>query len=222
MDGWPRLRDVPGMSAQDLARERLGEVAAELAPDLGPERVEALWELVRHLDAWAGRINLTGHKGPREIVERLVADALALAGRVPACGTLVDVGSGAGFPGLPIAVARPELRVTLLEPRQKRHHFQRAACRAIPYLAEVEPLLGRSGETPARPHGAAIAQALAQPDRAVSWLRDWVEPGGWLLLAGGEVPPSPSPLPPDVAAVRVEEYRVCGVPRSLWVGERLG
>ena len=178
----------------------------------------ALADLVQ---AWSPRIQLTGYRTPEAVVQRLVLDAAALLARVPECASLADLGSGAGFPGLPAAILRPGCAVTLVEARERRHHFQRAAVRQLG-LANARPLLGRAETLEAQPHAAVVAQAIAAPTRALRWMLRWAAPGGLLLLPGGAAPP----VVPAIRGVAFEAhwpYRVpCGGPeRSLWVGRRL-
>jgi 16S rRNA (guanine527-N7)-methyltransferase len=134
--------------------------------------------------------------------------------------SLVDLGSGAGFPGLPLAVVRPSCRVLLVEAREKRHHFQRAAIRELS-LSNVEALRGRAESLAPRPAAAVVAQAVAEPSRALLWMLPWVEIGGWLALPGGERAPQVE-LPPAVTRERLVEYVVPGggPRRTLWLGRR--
>jgi len=153
-------------------------------------------------------------------VARLILDAAALAVHLPQVPSLVDLGSGAGFPGLPIAVLRPECALLLVEAREKRHHFQRAALRDLK-LSNVETAWGRAEQIEPQPKAAVIAQAVAEPARALGWMIRWAEIGGWLALPGGEQPPE---IPPhsSVTPERVVAYTVpCGGPsRTLWLGRR--
>lgn len=148
-------------------------------------------------------------------------DAAALAQHLPAVPSLVDLGSGAGFPGLPIAVLRSECSVLLVEAREKRHHFQRAAVREL-RLANAQTLLGRAEQLEPRPRAVVIAQAIAEPSLALRWMLPWAEVGGWLALPGGEEPPEIAP-DPSIALERVARYRVPGggPARTLWLGRRL-
>lgn len=196
----------------------LAEGLTEVGFDARPAQRDPLVTLSELLAVWGQRINLTGHRTPEEILRRLVLDAAALSRQLPPLRSLADVGSGAGFPGLPLAVLDPELRVTLVEVRARRHHFQRAAIRALG-LENAIAVLGRAEEIEARPHEAAIAQALAKPALAVARLLPWVEPGGWILLPGGESPPE-VPARPGVEHVRSVAYQVPldGPRRTLWLG----
>jgi len=183
-----------------------------------PQRL-ALIELARLVDQWGSRINLTGHRGLDAIVRRLVLDAAALIAVLPDVVSLADLGSGAGFPGLPIAILRPWSRVTLIESREKRHHFQRAACRSL-RLANAIALRGRAEQLDPEPHGAVIAQAMARPAAALPAMLRWVELDGLVFIPGGADPPEIDD--PRVAADGVRRYRtpLGGPRRSLWIGRR--
>jgi 16S rRNA (guanine527-N7)-methyltransferase len=82
---------------------------------------------------WNKRINLIGEGSDQEIFENHFLDSLTIVpylGQCPSPG-LVDVGSGAGFPGIPLKIVRPELMVTLVEPRKKRASFLRHVVRTL-------------------------------------------------------------------------------------------
>jgi 16S rRNA (guanine527-N7)-methyltransferase len=187
---------------------------------VSPAQTDALYALARLLERWSARMNLTGHRSLEAVVERLILDSVALSGVLGAFGSLADLGSGAGFPGLPLAVLRPGCRVTLVESRERRHHFQRAAVREIG-IPNARPLRGRAESLEAIPHEAVIAQALARPERALGWMVRWAEPGGLLLLPGGEEPPRLRELP-GVIFETCLRYRVPGrrSGRTVWVGRR--
>ena len=196
----------------ELGLEEIG-----LAPT-GPQRL-ALLGLARLVDRWGSQINLTGHRGLDTIVRRLVLDSVALVALLPDVPSLADLGSGAGFPGLPAAILRPTCRVTLIESREKRHHFQRAACRALG-LANATPVRGRAEQIDPTPHAAVIAQAMARPGAALPLMLRWVEIGGRLFLPGG--PNAPVVDDPAIETETVLRYRspLGGPDRTLWIGRR--
>jgi 16S rRNA (guanine527-N7)-methyltransferase len=169
--------------------------------------------------AWSARINLTGHRDREGIARGLVLDALGLASLVPdPASSLVDLGSGAGFPGLPIALARPACRVTLVESRVRRHHFQRAVIRELA-IANAEARLGRAEALDPAPHRVAVARAVGPLQDLVPWLVRWLEPGGLALvpIRTGSEPP----LPPGIVTLGLRSYRVPGGrERRVWVGTR--
>jgi 16S rRNA (guanine527-N7)-methyltransferase len=185
----------------------LGEVARAGLQELGigPARLEALSEALVRLaalvDSWSGTLRLTGHRGADAILRRLVLDAAALTLALPEVDSAADLGSGAGFPGLPMALLRPGCRVTLVEARERAHHFQRAALRALG-LGNATALRGRAESLATQPHALVIAQAMAPPVQVVRWMQRWVEAGGLLAIpAATELPRLPEipgvlPLPP--------------------------
>jgi len=114
------------------------EIAAELAP-FGVELSEpALAQLSTYLELllrWNRRVNLTGLRQPRHIVRRLFGESLYLSRLVELRGWLVDVGSGAGFPGLALKLVAPDLRVTLIEARQRKCAFVKEVVRECGFYA---------------------------------------------------------------------------------------
>jgi 16S rRNA (guanine527-N7)-methyltransferase len=178
--------------------------------------------LSRLVADWAGRMNLTAHRTAPAVARRLVFEALALAKALPVSEpvSLADLGSGAGFPGLPIALLWPSCRVTLVEARERRHHFQRAAIRNLG-LRNATALRGRAEQLEASPHEVVIAQAMAAPARAIAWMLPWAEAGGWLSLPRSADAPAFEP-PPGVELASVRTYRVplSGTRRSLWLARR--
>jgi 16S rRNA (guanine527-N7)-methyltransferase len=128
-------------------------------------------------------VNLTGARTPQERVATLVAPVLPAA-PLPAAGPLLDVGSGNGSPGLVLALLRPDLAVTLLEPRQKRWAFLREAARAAG--ATVTVLRQRHDQYAGGPAATVTVRALAL---GVCDLAPLVAPGGRLLVFG----PAPAP-----------------------------
>ena len=207
-------------SSSEAARRLLIDGLEALRFEVSPQQIDALLGLSVLLTKWSGRMNLTGHRSLAEIVQRLVLETAALTQQIPPVASLVDIGSGAGFPGLPIAILRPTVQVSLIEPRRKRHHFQRAAVREL-QIGNAMPIRGRAGELEPRLHAAVIAQALAAPERALSWMLPWVEPGGLVLLPGSEEGADV----PEGLGVSFEAsvpYRAPGggPQRSLWIGRR--
>jgi 16S rRNA (guanine527-N7)-methyltransferase len=203
------------------ARQLLDRGLAELDLAASELQVSQLLELGELVAAWGQRINLTGHRGLHAILHRLVLDAVALLAPIPAIESLADLGSGAGFPGLPAAILRPECRVTLVESREKRHHFQRAACRSLG-LANATPVRGRAEELVPTLHSAVVAQAMAKPPEALARAQRWTQVGGLILIPGATDAPDLPELD-HVQVERVVRYRVpCGgPPRSLWIGRKI-
>ena len=202
------------------ARQRLGAALAALPLSPPPDAPGQLLDLCELLATWAVRMSLTAHRTPDAILYRLVLDAAALGSVLPEAASIADLGAGAGFPGLPLAVLFPERRFTLVEARERKHHFQREAVRRLG-LANVRPLLGRSDELEPEPHEGAVAQAMARPDRVLALLLPWAAEGGWLAVPGGAAAPPIDP-PSGVGRTELKRYRVpiTGLERTAWIGRR--
>jgi 16S rRNA (guanine527-N7)-methyltransferase len=149
----------------------------------------AIW--LDRLSLWNERMDLTAARSPEELVDLSLADALFLTQHVPRSQRLVDVGSGAGAPGLPIALLREDLRVTLVEPTRKRTSFLRSVLGETGRI-DVEILASR-GEAMIgrRTWDTAVSRATLNPAEWLALGAQLVPPGGhvWTLLAR-EAPPA--------------------------------
>jgi 16S rRNA (guanine527-N7)-methyltransferase len=167
-------------------------------------------------------VNLTAHSDADAVVRRLILDAAALDRALPDVPSMVDLGSGAGFPGLPIALLHPERRVTLIESRERRHHFQRVAVRELG-IDNAMLRLGRAESLMPAPHPLVTAQAVARPHQAVAWMLPWAEVGGALAipLSAGQPPPESIE---GVGDTSVAHYQVPlgGPRRAVWLARKRG
>ncbi len=121
----------------ELLRERLGSVI-----ELSPLQIQLLEKHFELLNRWNQVLNLTSIRKPGEIVERHYCESLFLATRLPPGALRVgDIGSGAGFPGIPLAIAKPDCSVALIESHQKKGVFLSEASRE---LANVKVLAQRA------------------------------------------------------------------------------
>ncbi|HEX5582782.1 16S rRNA (guanine(527)-N(7))-methyltransferase RsmG [Gaiella sp.] len=136
------------------------------------------------LDRWLAAVvatpGLTAIRDPAEARRVLLDDALRGAPLVAREeGPVVDVGSGGGTPGIPLAVALPGRRVTLLEAERRKCDFLERWTTELPQL---EVVWGRAEEQPLERYGVAVAKALAQPPTAAEWCLPLVREGGVVLL----------------------------------------
>jgi 16S rRNA (guanine527-N7)-methyltransferase len=130
--------------------------------------------------------------GPREtdrLWERHLLNCAVLAEVVPEGVTVVDVGSGAGLPGIPLALARPDLRVVFLEPMERRCVFLREVVGALGGTGRMSVLRGRAPEVGLGKEGlrwdVAVARAVAPLERLGGMLLPVVRPGGVMLAMRG-------------------------------------
>ena len=152
--------------------------------------------------------------GPREVPrlwDRHLLNSAAIASLVPADARVVDVGSGAGLPGIPLALVRPDLTITLLEPLARRVTFLDECVDRLG-LANVSVVRGRAEEGPVRRSlgGADVvtARAVAPLEKLAGWCLPLLRPGGLLLALKGstaaEELAAAGPLP-DAAGATVTE-----------------
>lgn len=165
---------------------------ADVAERLGvtlEQRSEA--GLVLWLDTlleWNARLDLTAARTVNELVDLMVADAMVLAPHVAQGASLVDVGTGAGAPGLALAILRPDLKVTLVEPLTKRISFLRTVLAKVG-RTDVTLVRARAEDVRAT-FDVAISRATLAPER-------WLSAGlvlaqdVWVLLAKDDAPSHP-------------------------------
>ena len=119
-------------------------------------------ELLRQ---WAAKINLTAIDDPLDVIDRHFCDSLALwpalgltsTTTIPSTSRLLDVGSGAGFPGVPLKIMAPEMSLTLLEPRQKRAAF-------------LQVLIAELGCTQSQVATSRLAELSGMPEAGYNWI----------------------------------------------------
>jgi 16S rRNA (guanine527-N7)-methyltransferase len=148
---------------------------------------DELVRLVRYaelLERWSRRHNLVSWRSRDELVRRHLVDALAgrellAAGR----GALLDVGSGAGLPGIPLLAARPAWHGVLLEPRQKRWAFLRLVVRELGLTATVERLRYQDlGADAGGPFDVVTARAVGRSEELLEWAAPRLTEGGRVVI----------------------------------------
>ena len=153
-----------------------------------PEKLEVY---LRMLQEWNSRMDLTAVLDEDEMVDRHFVDSLAVlrTGLVLPGASVIDVGTGAGFPGLVLAMARPDLSVALLDAQQKRLGFLEAVCEAAGVANAV--LIHARAEDAAREkkhreqYDLAVARAVAPLDVLCEYLLPYVRVGGYALCWKG-------------------------------------
>jgi 16S rRNA (guanine527-N7)-methyltransferase len=208
-----------------LARALAGGVAA-LGLDVDTAAQTKLLAYIALLDKWNRTHNLTAIREPERMVTHHLLDALATLPHFPEAATLrlIDVGSGGGSPGLPLAIARPQWRVALLDSNRKKAAFLRQAAAELT-LANVAVAAMRAEDyIPDTPFDVAISRAFADLAQFVAAARHLVRPGGQLFAMKGMYPREElEALPPAfrVLAVPALEVPRLGAERHLVIMEAM-
>ncbi|RFC64536.1 16S rRNA (guanine(527)-N(7))-methyltransferase RsmG [Fulvimarina endophytica] len=166
--------------AQSESRER---VAGTI--DVSRETWERLDRYVALLTEWQTRMNLVAPASLAEVWERHVADSLQVTDLLPAFETLTDLGSGGGFPGIVIAIMRPEARVHLVESVGKKAGFLRAVAEDLGLSTHVHARrIEACGQVLAR-SDLVTARALASLDKLCSLVEPHLKPDARCFFAKG-------------------------------------
>lgn len=170
---------------------------------LAPELARPLLDYLALLQRWNATYNLTAIRDPKQMVTLHLLDSLAMHPYLDGIATLADLGTGPGLPGIPLALARPELHVTLVESAGKKARFLREAVRSLGLrnvrvaesraealdepgaydaitaraLATLPDILAVGGHLPG-PSGRLLAMKGVRPDEEIAAL-----PAGWRLRA---------------------------------------
>jgi 16S rRNA (guanine527-N7)-methyltransferase len=180
---------------------------------------EATEAAARYVAMLAGDGVVRGLIGPREVPrlwDRHVLNSAALAEAVPQDARVVDVGSGAGLPGIPLGLARPDLTLTLVEPMARRVEFLQDVVTALgmPWRIVRGRAEERSVVRAVGPVDVVTARAVAPLPRLVGWCRGLLTPGTQLIAlvgtrAAAEVPDLLPQL--EAAGMRDVHTRAVGV-----------
>ncbi|MBN8741299.1 MAG: 16S rRNA (guanine(527)-N(7))-methyltransferase RsmG [Lysobacterales bacterium 69-70] len=201
------------MAERERLRRRLDDGLAALDLDLSDAVRDRLIAYVELLARWNAAYNLTAVRDPGEMVARHLLDSLAIAPHVSGT-TLADLGSGAGLPGIPLALVAPERQVTLVDSNGKKARFLREAVRALK-LANVRVIEGRVQDVPGQ-FDCVTARAFATLADMLNWAGGLLADGGnWLAMKGKVDEAEIAAVP---AGFRVERIVTLQVPAT--VGER--
>jgi 16S rRNA (guanine527-N7)-methyltransferase len=198
------------MTTSEFPAELRTELDAGLAAlALDPALAMPLLAYLALLDRWNRTYNLTAIRDPREMVGKHLLDSLAMHPHF-ATGSLADLGTGAGLPGIPLALAKPGLQVTLVESNGKKARFLREAVRTLGLAnARVAESRAEALDEPGA-YDAITARALATLPLIIELGGHLLKPGGRLLAMKGARPDDEiSALP---AGWKVEAVHPLAVP----------
>jgi 16S rRNA (guanine527-N7)-methyltransferase len=174
------FRPQARIAVDEAQLERMEKGALAMGLQLQPAQLKLLARHVDLLLRWNKSINLTAITDAAEVVEKHVLDSLAVVPILPS-GSLLDAGSGGGFPGIPAAILRPELEVWLVDSVQKKVAFLKNALAEL-RLPKVKAVAVRLEGNPSKEElprvHAAVARAFAAPREWLRLAEQYVLPGG--------------------------------------------
>jgi len=169
------------------AEQQLTRGIAQLQLALGPPEVDKLLRYLALLAKWNQVYNLTAVRDESRMVSHHLLDSLAVLPHV-AAKRLLDVGSGGGLPGVPLAIALPRTHVALLDSNQKKAAFLRQVAIELG-LGNVEVVAGRAeAHAPSAPYDVIISRAFADLAEFVAAARHLLAPGGRFVAMKGVLP----------------------------------
>ena len=157
----------------------------ELSLPFGPEQVRAFMTYLSELKKWNKAYNLTSLKTDEDVIIKHFLDSLLYLNALPEGEvSVLDVGSGAGFPGIPLKVMRPEIMMYLLEPSRKKANFLRHITRTLA-LDTIEVVEKRIEEVQSLTVDVAVTRALFEIEGFIEKASPHVKEGGRLILSKG-------------------------------------
>ena len=172
-------------------RDALERGAEEMGIALPGEACERLMAYISLLVKWNASYNLTAVREPAAMVSHHLLDSLAVLPHLPleeaSNASIADVGSGAGLPGIPLALARPRWRVALIEANQKKAAFLRQAKIELG-LENVEVHAARVESLKTERFSLVISRAFADLGEFFSACRHLLDAGGWFAAMKGKYP----------------------------------
>ena len=170
-------------------RQLLKEGAHGFGVKLSERQLYLFALFLEGLRSWNRRMNLTGISEEREIIIKLLLDPLVVLPYLSSSGTVLDIGSGAGIPGLPLKIARPGFEVHLIESKTKKVVFLRDTIRRLG-LKGVEAYKGRAEKGDDLPtlfnfYDIVTARALAPLKKTIGICSPYLEPGSLLVTFKG-------------------------------------
>ncbi|MDO6474405.1 16S rRNA (guanine(527)-N(7))-methyltransferase RsmG [Alteromonas sp. 1_MG-2023] len=161
----------------------------KLALDITTEQADKLTGYVQRIDKWNKAYNLTSVRDPEQMMVKHILDSLAVT-RFVSGKRVIDVGTGPGLPGMPLAIMLPDIEFTLLDSLGKRVRFMKQ-CAFELGLTNVTPVHSRVEEhEPAQPYDIVLSRAFASLKDMLHWCQHLVDSSGVFFALKGQFPQS--------------------------------
>lgn len=191
--------------------EKLAEGLGQLGFSLSAEQQQKLLDYIALLQKWNRVYNLTAIREPEDMLCHHLLDSLAVLPWV-STGRLIDVGTGGGLPGIPLAIARPDLQITLLDSNHKKTTFLRQVCIELGLVNVTVECLRVDTYAPPLPFDMVISRAFSDLSEFVLLTVRLCRPGGALLAMKGVYPHDElARLPPEFSRNEVVALNVPGL-----------
>jgi 16S rRNA (guanine527-N7)-methyltransferase len=192
-------------------KRRLEDGAAELGVPLDPAKLDLLWRYSHLLRERNAHMNLTSIVSPEGILTLHMLDSLSVASHLGEARRILDVGTGGGFPGIPLAVAFPDRRFTLIDGTQKKIRFINESVEALD-IRNVIALPARAENLPKdQPFDVILVRAVGTLAEVLHNAGALVAPRGRLLAMKGRLPSEEIAAVPRGWTVEVTKLRVPGL-----------
>ena len=189
-------------------RQKLQSGLKEMGLDLSGEQQDKLLAYVEMLKKWNKTYNLTALRDESQIISHHLLDSLTLPPYLEGAQTMLDVGSGGGQPGIPAAVCRPDLQITLLDANTKKTSFLQQAAIELE-LENVRVVSGRVEAVQGLRADVITSRAFAELADFVNWTAHLLQDGGrWAAMKGVYPAAEIDRLPDSVCVERVDKIRV--------------
>lgn len=205
----------------------VSEAKAQFGVEVGEAAREQLAAFVQDLLKWNRRFNLTAITAPDAVAELHLLDSLSVLPHIGQGLEVLDVGSGGGFPGIPLAILRPDLRVRMVDRTEKKIAFLKVVIARLGLRAEAvhQRLEGRPDQEGLGLVDVAVARAFAAPLPWFSLARNYLREGGRAIaMLGSELPDLPAlaaALQSPEERFRLEAYRLpSGAARATLIWDR--
>ncbi len=193
-----------------LLIEHIASGVQSLGQELSEEGVQKCARLLCELDRWNTRMNLTAIRDPNDMVNGHLLDSLVV--RPFICGkSLIDIGTGAGFPGLPIAISEPELTVELLDSNARKIGFVQHVIGELDISNALAVRSRAENYAPGERFDTVIARALTSLPRLIEIAGHLVAEKGVMLAQKGRYPATELEDIPDAWDYKVTELAIPGV-----------